>query len=156
MYKFTTRWAINTGCLSVFSGCLCRDSAASMTTKQAPVSARTRPLTPSNLLTPLSYLQALQRKLAQTTILKGGKDSWKSRHLLQVILQLLQHGFQLRHFLFEVPRRVTATQTHPQPVRRRRRVGPIFTPPPSPRHQKSSFVVRQQQLKWVLFQDGVR
>lgn len=56
-------------------------------------------------------------ELTQTEILRGGKYSWKSRHLLQVILQLLQHGFQLWHFLFQVPRRVTATETHPQAVR---------------------------------------
>lgn len=55
--------------------------------------------------------------LPHTDILKGGKYSWKSRHLLQVVLQLLQHGFQLWHFLFQVSRRVTATRAQPQLVR---------------------------------------
>lgn len=117
MYQFTTRSEVNTSCVSVFIKCLCRDSAALMTKNQATVWVKTHHPTPVNLLKPLSYLQALLRSSRKLRFLKGGKYSWKSRHLLQVILQLLQHGFQLRHFLFQVPRRVTATETQPQPVR---------------------------------------
>lgn len=42
--------------------------------------------------------------------LSGGQHSFKSEHLLQVILQLPQHGFQLRNLLLQVAWRVTATE----------------------------------------------
>lgn len=113
MDQFTTRSEVNTSWVSVFIKSLCRDSAALMTKNQATVNSCQPSKAP---LLPAGSAAAL----TQTEILKGGKYSWKSRHLLQVILQLLQHGFQLRHFLFQVPRRVTASETQPQPLRHHR------------------------------------
>lgn len=44
------------------------------------------------------------------TFFSGGQHSFKSEHLLQVILQLPQHGFQLRNLLLQVAWRVTASE----------------------------------------------
>lgn len=88
-------------------------------------------------------------ELTQTKILKGGKYSWKSRHLLQVILQLLQHGFQLRHFLFEVPRRVTATET--QSVTHSHWISPLFQLENTQTHQTDPKKRCLPFSYWIIF-----